>query len=88
MAKKAKKQNMASQNDEGPTPEELRRRQMRAGRFGSGAVDHSLPGRAHAPVYAVCAQPQVTHAVVGVNVSLFKACGRLMQAQFVLFICC
>ena len=36
-----------------PTAEELRRRQMRAGRFGKGAVDHSMPGRAHAPVFAV-----------------------------------
>lgn len=41
--------------DEGhvPTAEELRLRQMRAGRFGKGAVDHSVPARAHAPVYAV-----------------------------------
>ena len=36
-----------------PTAEELRRRQMRAGRFGKGAVDHSVPVRAHPPVYAV-----------------------------------
>ena len=52
--KKAKAQN-AIMVDEGhvPTAEELRRRQMRAGRFGKGAVEHSVPVRAHAPVYAV-----------------------------------
>ena len=54
--KKAKAQN-GIMVDEGqvPTAEELRRRQMRAGRFGKEAVDHSVPVRAHAPVYAVCA---------------------------------
>lgn len=54
--KKSKAQN-GIMVDEGhvPTAEELRRRQMRAGRFGKGAVDQSVPVRAHAPVYAVCA---------------------------------
>ena len=52
-AKKAKKQAAISPNEEGPTPEELRRPQMRAGRFGSGAVDHSATARNYAPVYAV-----------------------------------
>ena len=52
--KKAKGQNNIVV-DEGhvPTAEELRRRQMRAGRFGKGAVDHFVPMRAHVPVYAV-----------------------------------
>lgn len=52
--KKANAQN-GIMADEGhvPTAEELRRRQMRAGRFGKGAVEHAVPVRAHAPVYAV-----------------------------------
>ena len=49
--KKAKKQALLQENDD-PTPEELHRRRMRAGRFGSGAVDHSN-ARPQAPVYAV-----------------------------------
>lgn len=54
-AKKARTQQQAQQDADGPppTPEELHRRNMRAGRFGSGAVDQSAPVRAHAPVYAV-----------------------------------
>lgn len=54
--KKGKKAQNGIMVDEGhvPTAEELRLRQMRAGRFGKGAVDHSAPVRAHAPVYAVC----------------------------------
>lgn len=58
-AKKAKKQQKAQQSDDGPplTPEEVHRRNMRAGRFGSGAVDHSGPAHAHAPVYAVRVLP-------------------------------
>ncbi|KAL0049354.1 hypothetical protein WJX82_000296 [Trebouxia sp. C0006] len=53
-AKKARTQQQAQQDADGPppTPEELHRRNMRAGRFGSGAVDQSAPVRAHAPVYA------------------------------------
>jgi len=54
-AKNARKQQQAQQDADGPapTPEELHRRNMRAGRFGSGAVDQSAPVRRHAPVYAV-----------------------------------
>lgn len=37
--------------DDGPTPEELRRREMRSGRFARGASDQS--GKANVPVYAV-----------------------------------
>lgn len=52
--KKAKAQNnIVLDESHVPTAEELRRRQMRAGRFGKGAVDHSVPTRAHVPVYAV-----------------------------------
>lgn len=53
-AKKARTQQQAQQDANGPapTPEELHRRNMRAGRFGSGAVDQSAPVRVHAPVYA------------------------------------
>jgi len=54
-AKKARTQQQAQQDGDGPPPtaEELHRRNMRAGRFGSGAVDQSAPVRVHAPVYAV-----------------------------------
>lgn len=51
-AKKGKVQQSICQDDDGPTPEELRRRHMRAGRFGGGAVDHSVPPRINVPVYA------------------------------------
>lgn len=54
--KKAKAQNnIVVDESHVPTAEELRRRQMRAGRFGKGAVDHAVPMRAQTPVYAVCA---------------------------------
>ncbi|KAA6418747.1 MAG: hypothetical protein FRX49_11399 [Trebouxia sp. A1-2] len=53
-AKKARTQQQAQQDADGPppTPEELHRRNMRAGRFGSGAVDQSASVRVQAPVYA------------------------------------
>ena len=47
--KKAKEQALL-QKDDKPTPEELARRRARAGRFGSGAVDHST---VQAPSFAV-----------------------------------
>lgn len=65
-AAKQKKGKKGIMVDEGhvPTAEELRLRQMRAGRFGKGAVDHSVAVRAHAPVYAVrvvsCSVPLFT----------------------------
>ena len=57
-AKKAKAQgNILVDENNAPTAEELRRRHMRAGRFGKGAVDNAGPARlANAPVYAVCIQ--------------------------------
>lgn len=53
-AKKVKAQDtiMVDENHV-PTAEELRRRQMRAGRFGKGAVENSVAARANVPVYAV-----------------------------------
>ena len=59
--KKAKKQALLQENDD-PTPEELHRRRMRAGRFGSGAVDHSN-ARPQAPVYAVSGFHLISHLI-------------------------
>ena len=63
-AKKGKVQQSICQDDDGPTPEELRRRHMRAGRFGGGAVDHSVPPRINVPVYAVSAGPAATFYIM------------------------
>lgn len=51
--KKSKKNGIMVDEGHVPTAEELRLRHMRAGRFGKGAVDHSVPAKGHAPVYAV-----------------------------------
>ncbi|KAL0034354.1 hypothetical protein WJX77_010828 [Trebouxia sp. C0004] len=90
-AKKARKQQQTQQDTDGPppTPEELHRRNMRAGRFGSGAVDQSAPVHIHAPVYAAalsrerhvegadCEAKWDQHAVQGTCSNLEKKYFRL-----------
>ena len=63
--------------DDGPTPEELRRREMRSGRFARGASDQS--GRANVPVYAVrllwlCWSKQRLHCRDYVRLSSSRFC--------------
>ena len=61
--KAAAKDNILVDENHVPTAEELRRRQMRAGRFGKGALDHSAPVRPNAPVYAVRLSAPLTLAL-------------------------